>query len=309
MVTEMNNEQMVKNQNNPLYNILIPQINFFRILNESVDFSFITDEILQNYSETTGRPAVPPELLFRLILLKIAYKLSDRDLIKRLRTDMEYKYFAGYAPEDIEFVDPSLLSKFRTARLKDCSLLDKLVSKTVEIAIEKGVLNKKAKIIVDSTHTNALYQHVSPREELIKRAKELRKSVYAVDPEMKEKMPKKREASGMLEDEIEYCNELVNIVKSEEEKFTVYADVQERMNYLLEGMEEVKTELEFSKEQDARVGHKTADTSFFGCKTHVAMTPERIITAATVTTGEKHDGKQLPDLIAKQKKQDLKSRQ
>jgi hypothetical protein len=41
------------------------------------------------------------------------------------------------------------------------------------------------------------------------------------------------------------------------------------------------------------VGHKTADSSFFGYKTHIAMTEERIITAAVITTGEKSDGKQL----------------
>lgn len=31
------------------------------------------------------------------------------------------------------------------------------------------------------------------------------------------------------------------------------------------------------------------------------MTPERIITAATITSGEKHDGKQLEELIKKSK--------
>ncbi len=40
---------------------------------------------------------------------------------------------------------------------------------------------------------------------------------------------------------------------------------------------------------------------FFGYKTHIAMTPERIITAATITSGEKHDGKQLEELIKKSK--------
>ena len=44
--------------------------------------------------------------------------------------------------------------------------------------------------------------------------------------------------------------------------------------------------IEYSKDQDVKVEHKTADTSFFGYKTHIAMTPERIITAVTITTGE-----------------------
>ena len=52
-----------------------------------------------------------------------------------------------------------------------------------------------------------------------------------------------------------------------------------------------------SKDPDARTGHKTADTTFFGFKTHIAMTEERIITAAVVTSGEKGDGPELPVLL------------
>lgn len=54
-----------------------------------------------------------------------------------------------------------------------------------------------------------------------------------------------------------------------------------------------------SQDEDAKIGHKTADSSFFCYKTHIAMSEERIITAATVTTGEKTDGKQLEALVCK----------
>ena len=57
---------------------------------------------------------------------------------------------------------------------------------------------------------------------------------------------------------------------------------------------------------DARIGHKSVDTSFFGYKTHIAMTEERIITAATITTGEKNDGKELETLITKSQKAGIK---
>ena len=60
---------------------------------------------------------------------------------------------------------------------------------------------------------------------------------------------------------------------------------------LEETMNDTEYEIEYSKDKDAKVGHKTADTSFFGYKTHIAMTEERIITAATITSGEKTDGK------------------
>ena len=43
-------------------------------------------------------------------------------------------------------------------------------------------------------------------------------------------------------------------------------------------MNDTEIELEYSKDQDAKVGHKTADTSFFGYKTHIAMTLEEFKT-------------------------------
>ena len=176
--------------------------------------------------------------------------------------------------------------------------MDKLINKTVELALEKGLIEVKNKIIVDSTHTNAMFHHISPREELIRQAKELRKSIYKIDESMHDKMPKKKEASGLLEDQIKYTKELLKLVK-EDGRFTALPGIKEQIDYLEETMNDTEIELEYSKDQDARVGHKTADTSFFGYKTHLAMTPERIITAATITTGEKHDGKELVNLIEK----------
>ncbi|PXW86371.1 hypothetical protein DFR56_108190 [Pseudogracilibacillus auburnensis] len=55
-------------------------------------------------------------------------------------------------------------------------------------------------------------------------------------------------------------------------------------------MEDFTLELSYSIDEDARFGHKAEDSSFFGYKTHIAMSDERIITASVVTTGEKNDG-------------------
>lgn len=281
-----------------LYDILIEKDNFWRQLNDLVDFSFVYDEIQDNYSRTQGRPAEDPIRMVKYMLLKSAFKLSDRDLIKKTRVDMEMKFFLGYNPEDVEFIDPRSLSKFRHIRLQNLNLLDLLIDKTVKIALEQNIISVKNILIQDSTHTNALFQHISPREELIKRAKELRKAVYAISPKTKEMMPRKKEASGLLEDTIDYCNELIEVIETKN-TFNECTEVMERMNYLKEGLEDTEIELEYSKDQDARTGHKTADTSFFGYKTHLAMTPERIITAATITSGEKHDGKEMKELIEK----------
>ncbi|MBU3099908.1 hypothetical protein KPL44_11530 [Clostridium sp. DSM 17811] len=70
------------------------------------------------------------------------------------------------------------------------NLLDLLINKTVELAIKEGVLKSKA-IIVDATHTKSRYNQKSAGEELLKRAKNLRKTLYGVHPEIKEDLPNK----------------------------------------------------------------------------------------------------------------------
>ena len=289
-----------------LYDILIEKNNFWRQLKDMVDFSFVYDELKDKYSSTMGRKAEDVIRMFKYLLLKNYYKLSDRDLIARTRTDMLFKYFLDYSPEEVDLIDPSLLTVFRRERLSNknneeetsTNLMDKLIAKTVKIALSEGLIEVKNKIIQDSTHTNAMYQHISPREELIRQAKELRKSVYKIDETMHDKMPKKRESSGLLEDQIKYTKELLSVIK-EDIRFAIIPAIKEKLNLLEETMSDTEYEIEYSKDKDAKVGHKTADTSFFGYKTHIAMTPERIITAATITSGEKHDGKELQKLVKK----------
>ena len=306
MLKENNQLSFCLSSHASLFDVLIEKDNFWRQLKDMVDFSFVYDELKEKYSSTMGRKAEDVIRMFKYLLLKNYYKLSDRDLVARTKTDMLFKYFLDYSPEEINLIDPSLLTVFRRERLSNkeneeetsTNLMDKLISKTVEIALEEGVIEVKNKIIQDSTHTNAMYQHISPREELIKQAKELRKSIYKIDETMHDKMPKKRESTGLLEDQIKYTKELLDLVK-DDARFTTIPAINEKINMLEETMNDTEFEIEYSKDKDAKVGHKTADTSFFGYKTHIAMTPERIITAAVVTTGEKHDGKQLQKLVEK----------
>jgi len=129
------------------------------------------------------------------------------------------------------------------------------------------------------------------------RAKKLRKAIYKIDESMKNKFPSKT-TTDVLEDEIEYCKKLIEVIEKED-SISEYPVVKENLNLLKETIADDIEHLQISEDSDAKIGHKTADTSFFGYKTHIAMTEERIITAATITTGEKNDGKQLTTLIEK----------
>lgn len=285
-----------------LYNLIIPKDNILRQINELVDFSFVYDELIARYCLDNGRNAIDPICMFKYLLLKTIFELSDIDIVERSRYDMSFKYFLNMAPED-PVIDPSSLTKFRKMRLRDLNLLDMLINKTVEIAIEKGIIRSKA-IIVDATHTKARYNQKSPRENLQNRSRKLRKAVYKVDESLKTKFPVKN-TSDVLEDEISYCQKLIDVIEAEG-GVCALPKIKEPLNLLKETVADDLEQLRISEDQDARVGHKSADSSFFGYKTHLAMTEERIVTAAVVTTGEKNDGKQLQELIKKSKAAGMK---
>jgi len=278
-----------------LYDLIIPKDNMLRQINELVDFSFIYDELLDKYCFDNGRNAINPIRMFKYLLLKTIFELSDIDVVERSKYDMSFKYFLNMTPEDA-VIEPSSLTKFRKLRLKDINLLDMLIGKTVEIAIEKGIIKSRS-IIVDATHTRARYNQKSPIEILMDMSKRLRKSAYEIDETMKDKFPAKISATS-LENEIGYCEELIKTIEKEE-VISQYPKVKEKLNLLKETIADNVEHLQISEDEDAKVGHKTADSSFFGYKTHIAMSEERVITAATVTTGEKNDGKQLKTLIEK----------
>src|SRR5699024_12127999 len=116
---------------------------------------------------------------------------------------------------------------------------------------------------------------------------------------MKVKFPSKS-ATNELGDEIEYCQKLMNVIENEE-AISQYPKVKEKLNLLKETVNDDIEHLRISEDEDAKIGHKTKDTSFSGYKTHIAMSEESIITEATATTGEKKDGKELERLIEKSK--------
>ncbi len=196
-------------------------------------------------------------------------------------------------PED-SVIDPSSLTKYRKLRLKDTDLLNLLINKTVTIAIEKGIIRSKS-IIVDATHTLSRSNPFLAIDVLRERSKLLRKTVYTFDDQFKGRMPEKNTYND-LEKELAYCKELETRIENEPSISSIPA-VNEKLNLLKETVEDTQENFILSKDTDAKTGHKSAESSFFGYKTHLAITEERIITAAVVTSGEKGDGPELPKLL------------
>lgn len=280
-----------------LYDMLIPKDHKFRRFLSLVDFSFVYDELKSKYCPNNGRTAVDPVMMFKYLILKAISNLSDEKLVDRCRYDLSYKFFLGLMPED-NVIESSTLSRFRRQRLSDTDILDLLLGKSVDIAKEHNLIDGKT-IIVDATHTLSRCTPLNQVETLQKDSKALRKMIYGVDEKLKESMPQKYEGSN-LKKELDYVKSLVKFVFAQP-RLVVQDNISEGASLLQEKVEDIEDHYTLSNDPEARIGHKSADTEFYGYKTHLAMTPERVIVAATVTTGDKGDGPELPELIDKSK--------
>lgn len=297
-------KQITISEHISLYDKIIPKDHFLRKLKENIDFSFVNKLVEKEYSEQYGRPAKEPEMMYKLLFLQIKDLLSDREVIERTKTDMAYKYFLDLNPED-SVPSYSLLSVFRNTKIKDESILEEMLQETVKQAIEKGII-KSNSIIVDATHTISKNQKRTPTQILREMSKNLRKEIYRNEPNLKEVFPEKPEETASLEEELEYTKKLV---KSLKDKITENTNEKIKRKYkkLEEKLTEEKIEkIQSSIDTDARQGYKSEDNDFFGYKSHVAMTKERIVTALEVTSGEAPDGKFMKKLVEKSEKAGIK---
>ena len=233
------------------------------------------------------------------MFLKKLYDLSDERLISSAQTDMAFKYFLDLDPE-APMINPSLLTKFRKTRITE-DILEEMLKETIQQALKKGLI-KSGTIIVDSTHTDAAVRAKSPTQILRDLSKQLRKEIYKKAYELSEKFPEKPSVEADLNEEIAYTEELLSVLK---EDITNCGD--KKIQKLLGKIEELlKTqkirEIRSKDDEDARFGHKTPTSTFYGYKNHLAMTEERLIAGIHVTSGGAPDGQQLPELIEKSKK-------
>ena len=194
-----------------LYDLIVPKDNQFRQFKELCnDFEFIFDELKDKYCQDNGRTAIDPRVMFKYLLIKVIDNWSDVDVVEQSRYNMAYKCFLGLPPEQTEMIDPSSLTRFRRQRLQDPELMDKLISQSLKVAAEHGLIKSKS-IIMDSTHTRSRANRRYPSEYLQKLGKDLRKSLYRFDESVKKDLPEKYEGED-IEKAMSYAESLVQAV-------------------------------------------------------------------------------------------------
>ena len=214
------------------------------------------------------------------------------------RSTWHTNIFLDLDPED-DMIDSSLLTKFRKTRITE-DILEEMLKETITQAIQKGLIKSTA-IIVDSTHTNAAARPASPTQVLRSLSKQLRKEIYKNMYDLSVKFPEKPSETADLEEEIKYTNQLLENV-GEDILSSNQSKLQKLYVHIKELLESDRIRKIWSKQdEEARFGHKSETSTFFGYKNHIAMTEERLITGIQVTSGEASDGYMLKPLVEQSK--------
>src|SRR5215211_6392653 len=91
---------------------LVPEDNFYRQVERSIDLSFVRELAVEFYS-TIGRPSVDPVVFFKLQLIAFFEGIrSERQLMETVNLNLALRWFIGYDLDE-PVPDHSSLSKIR----------------------------------------------------------------------------------------------------------------------------------------------------------------------------------------------------
>lgn len=127
-----------------------------------LDFPRIEKLLMEMYRGNTGRPPIPPLMLFKALLLESWYDLSDVEVVQEIHDRRSFERFVGEGVRDYH-VDDTTLVKFRE-RLRETGLMERVWALVQQGLDRKKLLVKKG-AIVDSTLVEGACKPESKRED------------------------------------------------------------------------------------------------------------------------------------------------
>lgn len=130
---------------------LIPEDNFYRQVEKSIDLGFVRDLANEFYSKT-GRPSIDPVVIFKLQLIAFFEGIrSERQLIETITLNLAHRWFIGYDLDE-PVPDHSSLSKIRERY--GLKAFQQFLEHIVELCIEAGLVWGE-ELYFDSTKVKA----------------------------------------------------------------------------------------------------------------------------------------------------------
>lgn len=130
--------QMPVDENHPLM-----------LISKELDWETLIEIVGRKYSEKTGRNSKSLRMMIALEIAKSVLRESDRDLVRRLETDIALKLFCGFTNVYHDVPDASSLTKFR--QKLDAETLQLLEDASIRTFIRKLPCKRRHQCITDST--------------------------------------------------------------------------------------------------------------------------------------------------------------
>ena len=134
---------------------LVPEDHLLRKIDKYIDFSFIEGLTYDLYSHETGRPALDPIVLFKMLFIGYLFGIrSERRLVQEINVNLAYRWFIGFDLDE-KIPDHSVFSQNRRRRFSQRPELEQeIFDNIVEQAIEHGLITGHF-LYSDCTHIKA----------------------------------------------------------------------------------------------------------------------------------------------------------
>lgn len=136
---------------------------FFAQINQIINWNKISQELNKKIKRSNidayGRPAYPPIILFKMMLIQTWYKLSDEAVEEMINDSISANEFCDLKIEDT-VPDHSTLSRFRK-ELTELKIMDKLLNK-INRQLKKHMILITSGTIVDATITESPWKNSQP---------------------------------------------------------------------------------------------------------------------------------------------------
>ncbi len=168
---------------------LVPPGHLLRKLDSAIDFSFIRERVEGLYCADNGRPAIDPEVLFKMLFIGYLFGVrSERQLVREIEVNLAYRWFLRLGLRD-RVPDASTLSQNRRRRFSSSTIYQEIFDEIVLQAVRRGLVDGNV-LYTDATHLKA----DANKNKFIK--KQVKKSTCRYLAELEHDINRDREAHG-----------------------------------------------------------------------------------------------------------------
>ena len=300
---------------NIIFDKLIPKNHLLVEIDEVVDFSFVYEQLKDNYSPI-GRESKDPVMMFKILILEYLYCLSDPKAVERVKTDVAFRWFLGLKLDD-SVPDDTTISYFRINHVGE-EKFEEFFNEVVKQCIGKGLV-KSRRYIVDSTDVAANVNYPSEKK-LARKAfenviKELEKINFELAKEQLEKYEndiqkeydqnehvKSKKHFEITREHLGYLYiKTYDLLQENNKESSKYQEAFDICYTLVnQYLNNEKDKIVSIVDTEARVAHKSPGNIKRGYKDHILVDEDsEIILSSVQTPFNVGDEKKLKELVEK----------